>query len=102
MITGGQIRAARAFLKLTAEQVASRAKLGVAIVRRAELVDGEPPIAAANAAAIQSALEAAGIEFVGAFGDAPGVRLRRSGSLNDNRSDDEGLRPDQLTSDNDG
>jgi transcriptional regulator with XRE-family HTH domain len=101
MITGGQIRAARAFLKMTAEQVASRAKLGVATVRRAELVDGEPPITATNAIAIQSALEAAGIEFLGAFGNAPGVRLRRTGTLHNDRPVEEGLRPDQLTSDND-
>jgi len=72
-ITAGQLRAARAFLRWTAQEVADAARLGVATVRRAEAQDGLLGVTAANEEAIRSALEAAGIEFLD--GDAPGVRL---------------------------
>jgi len=75
MITGGQIRAARAFLRWTADQLARKAQLGVATVRRAEIADNEPSITVANAAAIRQALEEAGVEFTN--GDAPGVKMRK-------------------------
>jgi transcriptional regulator with XRE-family HTH domain len=72
-ITGGQIRAARALLRWTAEELAERSKLGVATIRRAEAVDGPIPITVANADTIVRAFEEVGIEFIN--GDAPGVRL---------------------------
>jgi hypothetical protein len=77
LITGGQIRAARGLVRLSAESLAQRAQLGVATVRRAEIVDGEPPITVANNAAIRQALEAAGVIFVEENGEGPGVRLRK-------------------------
>lgn len=97
MITGSQIRAARAIIRWTAEQVATAAQVGVATVRRAEASDFEPGITAANAAAIQRALEAAGIEFIPENGGGAGVRWR-------DRADavDEGKSPDELTTENDG
>ena len=73
-ITGGQIRAARAFLRWRAEDLAEHSKLGVATIRRAEAVDGTVPITEANADAIVRAFEEAGVEFI--HSDAPGVRLR--------------------------
>jgi transcriptional regulator with XRE-family HTH domain len=73
-ITGEQIRAARAILRWTAQELADESGLGVATVRRAEAVDGPVPITAANAETIARALEAAGIELLD--GDAPGVRLK--------------------------
>lgn len=97
MITGSQIRAARAILRWTAEQVATAAQIGVATVRRAEAADFEPSITAANAAAIQRALEAAGIEFIPENGGGAGVRWRdRANEV------DEGKSPDELTAENDG
>ena len=72
-ITGGQIRAARALLRWTAEELAERSKLGVATIRRAEAVDGPIPVTVANADTIVRAFEEVGIEFIN--GDAPGVRL---------------------------
>jgi transcriptional regulator with XRE-family HTH domain len=73
-ITGGQIRAARALLRWTAEELAERSKLGIATIRRAEAVDGPIPITVANADTIVRAFVEVGIEFIN--GDAPGVRLR--------------------------
>jgi transcriptional regulator with XRE-family HTH domain len=73
-ITGRQIRAARALLRWTADELAERSKLGVATIRRAEAVDGPIPITVANADTIVRAFEEVGIEFIN--GDAPGVRWR--------------------------
>nr|WP_091944073.1 transcriptional regulator [Methylorubrum salsuginis] len=75
-ITSGQLRAARAFLRWTAQDVADAARLGVATVRRAELQDGPLSVTEANAEAIRRALEAAGLEFIPENGGGPGVRLR--------------------------
>jgi hypothetical protein len=75
-ITGAQIRAARALLRWTADDLAERSKLGVATIRRAEAVDGPVPITVANADALVRTFEKAGVEFLN--GDAPGVRVRNS------------------------
>ncbi len=77
MITGAQIRAARALIRWSAEVLAEKSKLGVATIRRAEGADGVPSVTEANLAAIQSALEAAGVIFVAENGEGPGVRLRK-------------------------
>lgn len=74
-ITGGQIRAARALLRITAHQLADQAQVGVATVRRAEAEDGPVSLTAANAAAIRSALEIRGVQFIPGNGGGPGVRL---------------------------
>ena len=77
MITGAQLRAARGLLRWTAQELADAAQLGVATVRRAESVDGLSTITTANAAALRSALEQAGVEFIGENGGGAGVRLRK-------------------------
>lgn len=79
MITGSQMRAARALLRWSADDLASRAQLGVATVRRAESADGAPSITAANGAAIQAALESAGVQFIPENGGGAGVRLAKRG-----------------------
>ena len=77
-ITGAQIRAARALVRWSADDLAVRSRLGVATIRRAEAHDGVAPITAANASAIRLALETAGVEFIPENGGGPGVRLRTS------------------------
>lgn len=74
MIIGPQIRAARALLNWSAEELARKANLGVATVRRAEAADGAPSMTSANLAAIRRTLEAGGVEFTN--GGQPGVRLQ--------------------------
>src|SRR5256886_16610985 len=74
-ITGGEMRAARALVRWSAEDLAREAMVGVATVRRAEASDGPVQMTAANAAAVTRALESVGIELTN--GDAPGVRIRR-------------------------
>lgn len=78
MITSCQIRAARALLNWSAQQLADQAGLGVATVRRMELAEGVPSSNAQNLAIVKASFEANGVEFVGGPSDAPGVRLHRS------------------------
>jgi transcriptional regulator with XRE-family HTH domain len=75
-LTSGQIRAARAFLRWTAEDLAQKTALSVATIRRAELNEDETSMTAANDLSVRRALEAAGIEFIDENGGGPGVRLR--------------------------
>jgi transcriptional regulator with XRE-family HTH domain len=76
-LTSAQIRAARALLRWSAEDLAEQAVLSVATVRRAELAENETSMTAANDLAVRRALEAAGVEFIDENGGGPGVRLRK-------------------------
>jgi len=76
-ISGAQMRAARALLRWTALDLATAAKVGVATIRRVEVIDGEISATAANQAAIRRALEAAGVVFIDENGGGAGVRLRK-------------------------
>jgi hypothetical protein len=76
-ITSAQIRAARALIRWTAEDLARKANLGVATIRRAEATDGPLQMTVSNLAAVRRTLEAAGIEFNFEVDGALGVRLRR-------------------------
>jgi transcriptional regulator with XRE-family HTH domain len=64
VITGPQIRAARALLGWTAAQLATAAGVSIPTVQRAEAAAGVPTTQATNLAAIQRALEDAGIAFL--------------------------------------
>ena len=76
MISTDQVRAARALLRWSAQQLADASGVGVATIRRMEVVDGVPSGQIRSLLAIQTALESAGVEFVGSPTDNPGVRLR--------------------------
>ena len=76
-LTSGQIRAARALLRRTAEDLAQKAALGLATVRRAELAAEATSMTAANDLAVRRALETAGIEFIDENGGGPGVRVKK-------------------------
>jgi hypothetical protein len=94
-ITPAQLRAGRALLGLSQAELAGRACLALMTIKQAE-AEAEAHASEAALAAIRVALEDQGVIFLDADGwEGPGVRLRRSGPP------DEGLRPDQLTSDND-
>ena len=77
-LTSGQIRAARAFLRWRAEDLARESAVGVATIRRAELAENETSMTAANDLAVRRALETAGVEFIDENGGGPGVRLRKA------------------------
>ena len=76
-ISSAQMRAARAMLRWSALDLASQSKVGVATIRRVEVLDGEIPVTAANEAAIRKAFEEAGIEFIDENGTGEGVRFRK-------------------------
>jgi len=77
LITSDQIRAARALLQWSAQDLADSAGVGIATVRRFETVIGIPTGQVRVLTAIQAALEEAGVEFIGSPDDQPGVRLAK-------------------------
>lgn len=76
MITSEQIRAGRALIKWSADDLAEAAGVGVATVRRFEAVSGVPSGQMRVLELIKKALEKAGVEFIGSSQDRPGVRLK--------------------------
>ena len=76
-LNSAQIRAARSLIRWSAEDLAGKASLSVATIRRAELTDSETSMTAANDIAVRRALEAAGVEFIDENGGGAGVRLRK-------------------------
>ena len=94
-ITGSQFRAARALLRWSQDDLAQRSQVAGATITDAEGEDGPVSITAADVRAVRLALERAGIEFIDENGGGVGARFaKRSGPA------DEGLRLDQLTSEN--
>ena len=79
MISTEQIRAARALLRWTAQNLADVSGVGVATIRRIELMDGVPSGQVRTIEALRGALEGAGVEFIGSPNDRPGVRLKLAG-----------------------
>jgi transcriptional regulator with XRE-family HTH domain len=75
MLTGIQIRAARAVLQWSAAETAKRAGVERKTVERLEQVEGVPLSRTKTLGDLQQAFEAAGVEFVGTAEEGPGVRL---------------------------
>jgi ribosome-binding protein aMBF1 (putative translation factor) len=76
-LTASQIRAARALLRWSAEDLAQRSAVGVATIRRAEVSEDKTSLTIPNNSAIRTSLEIAGVEFIDENGGGPGVRLRK-------------------------
>jgi transcriptional regulator with XRE-family HTH domain len=76
-LTSAQIRAARALIRWSAEDLAKETTLSVTTIRRAELRNSETSLTSANDRTIRQALESAGVEFIDENGGGPGVRLRK-------------------------
>src|SRR6266550_2039664 len=73
-LTSAQMRAARALIRWSAEDLARETALSVTTIRRAELTDDETSMTAANNLSVRRALEAAGVEFIDENGGAgPGA-----------------------------
>jgi hypothetical protein len=75
-LTSSQIRAGRALLRWSADDLARESALGVNTIRRAELAEEKTSMTMANDLAVRRALEAAGVEFIDGNGGGPGVRLK--------------------------
>ena len=80
MISGAQIRAARALLGMSATELAERAGVGWATIQRFESAEGLPQGRSGTIQRIKDTLENAGVTFVGHQVTSPGVQLRRAPS----------------------
>jgi hypothetical protein len=72
-----QIRAGRALLKWSAEDLSHRSAVSLRTIQRAELADFDTSLTPANDMAIRRTLETAGVEFIDQNGGGPGVRLKK-------------------------
>lgn len=77
MITGRQVRMARAALRWSAKELAIRSRVSWATVQRIEATDGVPSALGKNLEAIQRTIEAAGVEFIDSDNGGPGARLKK-------------------------
>ncbi len=75
-ITSGQIRAAKAMIRWSGEDLARAAGVSLSSIRRIEAASGIPKAQNMRTVlAIRAALEAAGVDFIGSPDDRPGVRI---------------------------
>jgi predicted transcriptional regulator len=74
LITGRQLRAARALIGMEQIDLAKRARVAIGTIRRMEGFDGEIGARTGTLSLVQRALEKAGVEFLN--DTRPGVRLR--------------------------
>jgi DNA-binding XRE family transcriptional regulator len=74
-----QIKAARALMAWSQEQLAQAADVSLPTIKRLEANDGPLGGRSETGARIQAALQRAGVEFIDENGGGPGVRLRKSG-----------------------
>lgn len=80
-LTGAQLRAARGLAGISGEELAERTQLGLSTIRRAEAEDGPVRMTRANTAALITALEGLGVQFLAADkSGGPGVRLALKGA----------------------
>ena len=77
MITSAQIRAARGILDWSRKDLAQSSGVSFASMMRLESFDRVPASNFKTLAAVKTAFESAGIEFIGSPDDGPGVRLRK-------------------------
>jgi transcriptional regulator with XRE-family HTH domain len=76
LITSGQIRAGRAFLKWTGKELAVASGVAFSTLMRLETGEGVPGAQAKTLDAIQKAFEEAGLEFIGTPEAGAGVRWK--------------------------
>ena len=72
------MRAARALIGWTAQQLADASGVGVATIRRAELRPNEVGMTGPNLSAVERAFYEAGVEFIPENGGGAGVRLKKA------------------------
>ena len=77
MVTPAQLRAARALIAITRDELGRRSGLSAQTIRRMEGA-GAGGSLPGNIQAVQNALEAAGVEFISENGGGAGVRFEQS------------------------
>jgi transcriptional regulator with XRE-family HTH domain len=83
MITGGQIRSARAALRWSIAELADKSGVGVRTIKRFEAVDGIPASRTSTLIELKAVLESAGVEFTGTESDRPGITFSRRATKED-------------------
>jgi transcriptional regulator with XRE-family HTH domain len=73
VITGRQLRAARALLGWEQIELAKRSRVAIGTIRRMESFDGEIGSRTSTLSQVQTTVEKAGVEFLN--DDRPGVRI---------------------------
>jgi predicted transcriptional regulator len=73
-----QIKAARALLAWSQDELAIAAAVSVPTIKRLEAQDGPLRGRTGTGTKIRTALERAGVEFIDENGGGPGVRLRKA------------------------
>ena len=76
MITSAQMRAARAMLDWSREQLSKEAGVGISALMRLESAEGVPSGNIKTFESVQRAFEKAGIEFIGSPDSGAGVRWK--------------------------
>ena len=77
MLTGEQIRAARALLRWEQKDLAQASSVSEQTIIRLEKMVGQVSGQIGTIQAIKDALETGGVEFIPENGAGPGVRLRK-------------------------
>jgi len=75
-LTGEQIRAARAFLRMEQADLARQARVSLETIKRLERMRGPVEATTRTVAAISTAFSACGVIFDLGEGQGPGLRLR--------------------------
>ena len=78
VLTGEQLRGARAMARIEQGDLATRAGVSVDTIKRLERISGPVSANTLTIDAIRRALEAAGVEFIPENGGGAGVRLRKT------------------------
>jgi len=73
----GQVRAARGLLRWGQAELAAKSGISVPTIKRLEAMDGELSGHTATMRALQTAFEAAGVQFIAENGGGAGVRLAK-------------------------
>jgi predicted transcriptional regulator len=76
LISGRQLKAARAMVGWEQTDLAAKSGVAISTVRRMESFDGEVGARTSTLSLVKRALEKAGVEFLN--DDSPGVRLKPS------------------------
>ncbi len=77
IVTGEQLRAGRALIRMDQTKLAATAKVSVDTIKRLEGMSGPVSANITTVAAIQQVLSDAGVIFIDENGEGPGVRLRK-------------------------
>ena len=65
-------------MRWSAQKLAAESGVGIATIKRYEVMDGVPAGNSRVISALRTALEEGGVEFLGTPEDGPGVRMRSS------------------------